>query len=60
MAKMKKRQYEDNEFTWVPNYIATLLSVVQLSLFVIYPRRPTFVEMEEPLYAVNRKTNHDL
>ncbi|PIO66917.1 mtN3/saliva family protein, partial [Teladorsagia circumcincta] len=44
----------------VPNYIATLLSVVQLSLFVIYPRRPTFVEMEEPLYAVNRKTNHDL
>ncbi|KAK6024486.1 mtN3/saliva family protein [Ostertagia ostertagi] len=44
----------------VPNYIATLLSVVQLSLFVIYPRRPTFVEMEEPLYSVNKKTNHDL
>nr|CDJ91978.1 MtN3 saliva-related transmembrane protein domain containing protein [Haemonchus contortus] len=44
----------------VPNYIATLLSVIQLSLFVIYPRRPTFIEMEDPLYTVNKRINHDM
>ncbi|VDO81157.1 unnamed protein product [Haemonchus placei] len=44
----------------VPNYIATLLSVIQLSLFVIYPRRPTFIEMEDPLYTVNKRINQDM
>ncbi|KIH50893.1 hypothetical protein ANCDUO_19025 [Ancylostoma duodenale] len=30
-----------------PNYVATLLSTIQLSLFVIYPRRPTFVQLKD-------------
>ncbi|VDL73369.1 unnamed protein product [Nippostrongylus brasiliensis] len=33
----------------VPNYIATILSIVQLSLFVIYPRRPTFVLLKDSI-----------
>ncbi|VDO62615.1 unnamed protein product [Heligmosomoides polygyrus] len=33
----------------VPNYIATLLSLIQLSLFVIYPRRPAFVLLKDSI-----------
>ncbi|VDM60929.1 unnamed protein product [Angiostrongylus costaricensis] len=33
----------------VPNYIATFLSIIQLSLFIIYPRRPTFVQMKDSI-----------
>ncbi|ETN86594.1 mtN3/saliva family protein [Necator americanus] len=34
-------------FIQVPNYVATLLSTIQLSLFVIYPRRPTFIQLKD-------------
>ncbi|EYC02816.1 hypothetical protein Y032_0098g3138 [Ancylostoma ceylanicum] len=34
-------------FIQAPNYVATLLSTIQLSLFVIYPRRPTFVQLKD-------------
>ncbi|CAJ0597412.1 unnamed protein product [Cylicocyclus nassatus] len=36
----------------VPNYVATLLSTIQLSLFVIYPRRPTFVQLQADNHSV--------
>ncbi|KJH48322.1 mtN3/saliva family protein [Dictyocaulus viviparus] len=36
-------------FIQVPNYIATFLSIIQLSLFVIYPRRPAFVQLKDAI-----------